>query len=121
MTRFTALLVVALIAGASARLLVCDYSCRDHTRAHQSSQPLCHESEPQAGSALTAGENDCDAQPAVLDGILIGKLTSVNKPALLATHVIAARAQLLNAVAAAQPRAPSALLPTLSHTTPLRI
>jgi hypothetical protein len=122
MKRITALLLVFLVAGASGRLLLCDYSCGDHARGHASSQPICHETEPaQDGPALSAGQNSCDAQPPAITDVLVGKITSLSKPALVSAHVETTRTLLISTAASAQPRARRSVLLASNHTTPLRI
>ena len=73
--------------AASGRLLVCDYSCFDHTRV-ASSQPACHEqAADQTGPALGAAQNDCRDRSLADPGFVIGKVTSLVKPVLTATTV----------------------------------
>lgn len=121
MTRFTASLIAAFIVIASGRLLVCDYSCFDHRRAPESSQPSCHEhaSEP-APVVVTAAENECDDQPAVVTGFVAGKLTSLLKPAPAAHHTPDAPASFTTFARDGHARAPSAP-PSFHRITPLRI
>jgi hypothetical protein len=121
MKRFTASLIAALIVVASGRLLVCDYSCFDHRRVLASSQPSCHEhASGRAPVVVTAVQNDCDDQPAVVTGFFAGKLTSLLKPAPAAHHTADAAALFTTFSRHGQARAPS-VLPSLHRITPLRI
>ena len=122
MRRLTASIVVALMLAASGRLLVCDYSCFDHTRAVQSTQPSCHEPAPDdAPFAFTAGQNDCDTQPGLAESFVAGKVTSLGKPAPAVTHAVDSAPLAYSVNCTAHARAPGTVSRTPHRNTPLRI
>jgi hypothetical protein len=122
MKRFIALFVVTLMTCASVRLLVCDYSCFDHARAHESSQLACHEqAQEERGPVLIAGANACDEAPAAIAEFVIGKVTSFAKPALVGPHVVAPSAHTPAVIVGAPAYAPARLPLTPHQTAPLRI
>ena len=123
MIRVTASLLVVLMTAASGRLLACDYSCIEHTRAAHSSQPSCHEPEPEpSGPVFNAAQNDCVEQPALVPAYLAGKVSSLVKPAPTVPHVADVRVLSWAGFDRGAPtRVSPSHSPLLDRHTPLRI
>ena len=121
MKRCTAPVVVALMLVASGRLLVCDYSCFDHTRAVQSSEPSCHDqAREQVPVALTASQDNCE-QPVLVADFVAGKVTSLVKPAPAVAHAVDEHARTHTLARRAPASPPDPLSLALHRNTPLRI
>ena len=122
MIRLTASILVVMMLAASSRLLACDYSCVEHTRAEHASQPSCHEQEAeQPGPVFNTGQNDCVEQPAIIPAYLAGKMTSLVKPAPALAHAVDSRVSLVPFARAARMSAPGHHSPVVDRITPLRI
>jgi hypothetical protein len=122
MIRLTAVLLVVMMAAVSGRLLVCDYSCVEHTRTAHASQPACHEQEAEpTGPVFNTGQNDCVEQPVVVPAYLAGKTTTLVKPAPALAHAADARISPVPFARATRMRAPRHSSPVVDRTTPLRI
>jgi hypothetical protein len=119
--RIIACCLVLLLTAASGRLLACDYSCVDHTRATHSSEPSCHQQEDEAGPVAKAGLDDCADQSATVAGFVAGKIASLTKPALAATPVAAASLPLGTFTRGANCRRSDSSSPVLQRIIPLRI
>ena len=106
------LLVVALAAG-SARLLACDWSCIEHTRAVASQQPSCHEeaSQTRRPTMNASDMRGCEDVVGSDAGFVAGKTITVPKPDA-ATHGVSD----LSAVSGSAAIQQSARAPANQHT-----